>query len=164
MNLYSIDTSIQLLQEQYLNEDLSDAERELVAQELERVIGEQSNKYENIVNLRANKLWEVEAIQNEIDRLNKKLKPTKNLVNTLEDMLESSLLLAWIDRMGVWTFNLSFRKSESVEITDETLLPVDYVVTKTTTAPDKTWIKKAIREWINVPWAVIKENLNLQIK
>lgn len=60
--------------------------------------------------------------------------------------------------------SLSTRKSESVGITDESALPDDYVTIKTTAAPDKARIKKAIKAGERVPGACLVENLNLQVK
>jgi hypothetical protein len=61
-------------------------------------------------------------------------------------------------------FNLSFRKSEAVVITNETALPAEFIKTKTTTAPDKTAIKNAIKSGREVSGAEIQTNMNLQIK
>lgn len=57
---------------------------------------------------------------------------------------------------------LSFRKSESVEIADESLLPPCYCKTKVT--PDKTAIKKAIKAGEVINGASLVERQNLQIK
>lgn len=61
-------------------------------------------------------------------------------------------------------FNLSFRKSEAVVITNETALPAEFIKTKTTTAPDKAAIKTAIKSGREVSGAEIQTNMNLQIK
>lgn len=61
-------------------------------------------------------------------------------------------------------YKLSYRKSEAVEITNENALPKEFMKEKITTAPDKTLIKEALKNWQEVPWASIKINQNLQIK
>lgn len=61
-------------------------------------------------------------------------------------------------------YKLSYRKSESVEILNENALPKEFIKEKITTAPDKTLIKEALKNWQEVPWASIKINQNLQIK
>lgn len=61
-------------------------------------------------------------------------------------------------------YKLSYRKSESVEILNENALPKEFIKEKITTAPDKTAIKEALKNWQEVPWASIKINNNLQIK
>ena len=59
---------------------------------------------------------------------------------------------------------ISSRRSTSVEITDEDLLPEDMLRTKTTTSPDKDLIKKAIQSGQEIPGAQLKTNLNWTIK
>ena len=59
---------------------------------------------------------------------------------------------------------VSFRKSEKIEITDEAVLPKDYVTETVTIKPDKTAIKKAIKSGQEVSGAQLIENLNISIK
>ena len=59
---------------------------------------------------------------------------------------------------------VSFRKSEKVEIIDETILPKDYVTETITIKPDKTAIKNAIKSGQEIKGAQIVENLNISIK
>ena len=59
---------------------------------------------------------------------------------------------------------LSFRKSESVSIFDEEAIPSEYKKEVVSVSIDKTEIKKAIKEWKEIPGATITEKQNLQIK
>ena len=59
---------------------------------------------------------------------------------------------------------VSFRKSEKIEITDEAILPKDYVTETVTIKPDKTAIKNAIKSGQEVSGAQLVENLNISIK
>ena len=59
---------------------------------------------------------------------------------------------------------LSTRKSKRVGITDESAIPDDFTTVKTTIAPDKAKIKKAIEAGERVPGACIIEDYNLQVK
>ena len=61
-------------------------------------------------------------------------------------------------------YKLSYRKSESVEISNENALPKEFLKEKITTAPDKVAIKEALKNWQEVPWASIKVSQNLQVK
>lgn len=61
-------------------------------------------------------------------------------------------------------YKLSYRKSESVEISNENALPKEFIKEKITTAPDKVAIKEALKNWQEVPWASIITKQNLQIK
>ena len=57
---------------------------------------------------------------------------------------------------------MSWRKSKSVDIIDESKVPEDYC--KVIITPSKTAIKQAIESGVVVPGASIVEKLNLQIK
>ena len=59
---------------------------------------------------------------------------------------------------------LSFRKSESVAIADESLIPDEFIKTEIIKNPMKNDIKKALKAGELVPGAGLVENLNLQVK
>ena len=164
MNLYTLSTELELLQAELLNEDNSEDQIKLIEERIIELLDKQENKYENILKLRANKLAQAKMLQDEIERLQKKLKPLNNTVDRLENYLDESLRLNGIQTLEVWTFSLSYRTSESVEIENEWLLPAEFVKIKETRSPDKIAIKKAIKEGQQVTGAIVKTNLNLQIK
>lgn len=164
MNLYQLSTELEILQSQLTNQDLTDAERQLAEDRMMEILEQQGNKMEYILKLRANAIAQEKMIEDEIERLKSRLDPIKKIIERREQQIDESLRTNGIDSLEVWTYKLSYRKSESVEITDETLLPTEFVKTKVTTAPDKIAIKKAINDWQDVSGATIKTNLNLQIK
>ncbi len=59
---------------------------------------------------------------------------------------------------------LSLRRSESVAITDQALIPKEYLRIKEDIKPDKTAIKKALKNGQSVQGVCLVENLNLQVK
>lgn len=59
---------------------------------------------------------------------------------------------------------LSLRRSESVAITDQSLIPREYLRIKEDIKPDKTAIKKALKNGQDVQGVCLVENLNLQVK
>lgn len=59
---------------------------------------------------------------------------------------------------------LRFRKSSSVEITDNEALPEQFLRTKTVVEPDKTAIKNALKAGEKIQGAQLVESRNLQIK
>ena len=59
---------------------------------------------------------------------------------------------------------ISYRKSDSVEVTDFDKLPEQYIKTKIEKSPDKVAIKNAIKEGKNIDGAKITTNYNIQIK
>lgn len=164
MNLYTLSTELELLQAELLNEDNSEDQIKLIEERIIELLDKQENKYENILKIRSNKIAQAKMLQDEIERLQKKLKPLNNTVDRLENYLDESLRLNGIQTLEVWTFSLSYRTSESVEIENEWLLPAEFVKIKETRSPDKIAIKKAIKDGQQVTGATIKTNLNLQIK
>lgn len=103
-------------------------------------------------------------IKLEIERLQK-------LLDTVErDWEKAKKSIDWImkatktEKLETSLNNLSYRKSESVSILDEALIPEEYRKEKVTKSIDKVSIKEAIKSWKDVAGASIQENMNLQIK
>ena len=76
-----------------------------------------------------------------------------------------------IDEEGVHKYKLdlphskiSYRKSDSVEVTDLETLPEEYIKTKIEKNPDKVAIKNAIKGGKEIKGAKIVTNYNIQIK
>ena len=59
--------------------------------------------------------------------------------------------------------NISYRKSERVDVSDITKLDDDYLKFKEP-EPDKTKIKKAIKDGVKLDGVQLIENYNIQIK
>jgi hypothetical protein len=108
--------------------------------------------------------YDCEQIDNEIARLNKLKKVRANLTNRLKNTVSSAMQLYDVEKIETPLIKLSFRNSESVEITNEQQLDACFIVTKTVTTPDKKAIKDAIKSGVFVEGATISYNKNLQIK
>jgi hypothetical protein len=105
-----------------------------------------------------------EQIDNEIARLNKLKKVRANLTERLKNTVSSAMQLYEVEKIETPLIKLSFRNSESVEITNEQQLDAKFIVTKTVTTPDKKSIKDAIKNGELVEGATISYNKNLQIR
>lgn len=104
-----------------------------------------------------------EIVKAEMDRLNaikQRLAKSKEL---LKNRLSESMQQFGVERVESPTLTLSFRKSNAVEITDESEIPAVYF-NQPPPKPDKFAIKDAFKRGENVPGAEIVERLNLQIK
>jgi hypothetical protein len=108
--------------------------------------------------------YDCEQIDNEIARLNKLKKVRSNLTDRLKNTVSSAMQLYDVEKIETPLIKLSFRNSESVEITNESQLDACFIVTKTVTSPDKKAIKDAIKSGQLVCGATISYNKNLQIK
>jgi hypothetical protein len=108
--------------------------------------------------------YDCEQIDNEVARLNKLKKVRANLTDRLKNTVSSAMQLSDVDKIETPLIKLSFRNSESVEITNESQLDACFIVTKTVTSPDKKAIKDAIKSGVLVEGAIISYNKNLQIR
>lgn len=107
---------------------------------------------------------EVDIIDSEIKRLSA-LKGSRNKsIERIQETLSKAMQLYEIEEIKTPLLKISFRKSETVEIENELLLPSIYMVEKTTRQPDKALIKEAIKQGGEVLGAFIKTNKNIQIK
>jgi len=108
--------------------------------------------------------YDCEQIDNEIARLNKLKKVRSNLTDRLKNTVSSAMQLFEVEKIETPLIKLSFRNSESVEITNESQLDPCFIVTKTVSSPDKKAIKDAIKNGEVVTGATISYNKNLQIR
>ena len=105
-----------------------------------------------------------EQIDAELKRLQQLKKVRTNLAERLKNTISDAMNLYEVEKIETPLIKLSFRNSESVEITNESQLDPCFIVTKTVTSPDKKAIKDAIKNGVLVEGATISYNKNLQIK
>lgn len=104
----------------------------------------------------------------EIDEEIKRLKALKEFYKKSSDRLKNGVALA-MRNLGIYevqtpTMRLSLRRSEETAIDNINFLPAEYVKEKIEYEPDKTAIKKANKDGIDVPGAHIETKYNLQVK
>jgi hypothetical protein len=105
-----------------------------------------------------------DVIASEIERL-KALKASKaKNIERLKTSVRDAMVLFDVVKIETPLMVLSLRKSEETIITDETIVAGEYMREKITLTPDKTAIKKAIKEGKKVEGAEVIEKQNLQIK
>jgi hypothetical protein len=108
--------------------------------------------------------YNVNTIDLEIERLKYLKQVNEKSIDRLKESVKNAMEIYGIEKIETPILKLSFRKSESVEIENEALIPSFYFTEKTTRTISKTEIKKAIQEGSDVPGASLKTNQNLQIK
>jgi hypothetical protein len=161
--------SIFNIQQEYINllNQLEEAEGELTP-ELEQALAitEQELEVKSVGYSHVIRKTEsdIDVIAAEIKRLQALKKSKENTIERLKSSVENAMVMFGIESISTATTVLSLRKSESVEITDESLLPKKYIAEKVTYSPDKNSIKSAIKAGENVPGASLKTNQNLQVK
>lgn len=100
----------------------------------------------------------------EINRLEDLALSFDKKIERFDKWIDYIMKYYWIGRLTTNLYQLSYRKSESVEISNEELLPKEFIKESVVTRPDKTAIKEALKNWLDVPWASIKVSQNLQVK
>lgn len=103
---------------------------------------------------------QADMIKSEIKRLQELAKRYENSADKLADTLLQSVVAHGQIKTALVT--ISSRKSKSVSITDESVIPAEFLRVKT--EPNKTAIKEAIEAGQEVEGALIVENYSLNIR
>lgn len=109
-----------------------------------------------IKNLRA----EAEALKAEKDAFAKRQKAAENKMESLKNYISGYLAGSAFKSSKV---NVSFRKSESLEISEDAIIPDEFLKYKEPDL-DKVALKAAVKAGAYVVGVDIVENLNIQIK
>lgn len=133
-----------------------------VADTLDAINDELPVKVDNICRLMKSCESHAAVYKEEAKRLTALAKAAETKADNLKRYIDETFKGMNVTKMDTELFKLSYRKSESVNVTDVDALPVDY--TKVTIAPDKTAIKKAIKDGVEVTGAELVTNQNLQIR
>jgi hypothetical protein len=107
---------------------------------------------------------DVTAINEEIKRLQAIKTAKTNAIERMKEAVSNAMMAFGIEKVSSPTLNLSFRRSESVEVDSMEQLPDYFKTEKVTISADKIRIKQAIKDGQSVSGARIIENFNLQIK
>jgi hypothetical protein len=107
---------------------------------------------------------EVNIIDAEISRLKVLKEGKERSVSSFKNIIKKTLELRGMSSFDLPTGKVYFRNSESVEISDESLIPKEYLVEKIKHTPSKTMIKEALNSGKKVPGASISKNTSLIIK
>lgn len=167
MTLYDIDNRIlEIIERGFIVDEetgeIIDAHEEVSAK-LEELEFDRTAKIENIAlylkNLEALTL----SLKKEEEALAKRRKAKENRIESLKAYLTNSMTAAGENGIETSKVCISFRKSESVVVNEE-ILDRKYFNEKISYTPDKTAIKKAIKDGATIDGAYIETKQNLQIK
>lgn len=154
MTLYEIN-------EQVLSCCIDTETGEIINEEMLKELSMEFNeKVENIALWIKDLLAEAKAIKEEKDNLAMRQKACENKAESLKKYLAGAL---GGEKFKTSRVNISYRKSESVEVTDMSLLDDDYFKYADPTV-DKAKVKKALKDGINLKGVKLVENQNIQIK
>ena len=162
MNLYEIDKSIQEAFEAAVDPETGEILDEEMVEKFEGLSIDREAKIENICLFIKNLKADAEALKAEKDAFAKRQKAAERKAESL-----SNYLKGYLDRKK-WKAEdgravVSWRKSESVSVTDISQIPLTYL-TMADPAPNKTEIKAALKRGEEVPGAELVTNQNMIIK
>ena len=132
---------------------------EILKEEIGNLQGAKEEKLENIEYLKRDNKSKIEALNEEIKRLQNR---KKSLEKTNENLSNLQNILLAGEKLKTTKFTFSYRKSKSVEIKELDLIPDDYK--KVTYTADKTKIKKAIEAGEFIQGAEIVEKKSLSVR
>ena len=134
-------------------------------------------KIENTIQFAKSLNAEAEAIKAEEKKLAERRKSKENLSERLKKRINDYITWQYTNENGdvdIASLNkyrfetpkcsISYRKSEVVNVFDESQIPKDYIKIKTETSVDKTAVKKAIKNGVTINGATLDTKLNMQIK
>lgn len=131
---------------------------------LASIQGDVAVKAENIAKAMRTMELEEEAFKSEIKRLQDMVKAKANRRESLKSYLDHELKNMDIKKLDAGVFKISYRKSTSVNITDESAVPSDFKTEVVSEKIDKMAIKKALSNGEIIEGAELEVKQNLQIK
>ena len=122
---------------------------------------ERETKLESVALWIKNLKAEEAALKAEKDAFAEREKQTKAKREKLSEWLTGALNG---EKMSTSKVSISFRKSESVKISDIDAIPMNYIVETITESPDKVAIKAALKNGLDVPGCELELKNNISIK
>lgn len=166
MNLYEIDAEIRAAIESMfdtVNEETGEVDAGTV-ERLESLQAAKSAKIEGCGVVIKELDADISELDEEIKKLTARKKAKENRRERVAEYVKPFIEDTDEKKFETARVAFSLRSSETVNITDESAIPAEYIKFKTETAPDKTAIKKAIKAGAVVSGAELVKKSNLQIK
>lgn len=146
-------------------DDPNEFDEDAIIDTLEAIDGEIEIKAENYGKIMKNLAAEAEALKNEEARLYARRKVKENTIARMKQSLQ--LAMEAIDKPKIKTELFSFNiqaNPESVVIDTMDMEEIPEEFRKVTIEPDKTAIKKALKEGSELPWAHLARTSSLRIR
>lgn len=157
MTLFEIDKAIQDFEFE-IDEETGEILNPNALEELEMA---REQKIENVGLYIKNLEAEATAVENQEKIFADRKKRIRKKIEGLKGFLGYALQG---EKFKTDRIEMSFRKSESVHITDEYLIPDEYKLFTVVKKPDKGVIKKALKDGKEIMGVELVEKQNLQIK
>ena len=122
------------------------------------------NKSTTLIKYIRNLELEIMAVKLEIERLEELKKSKEKKIKSIKNYIKGILLDLDKKKVETELGNLSLRKTTSVEITDISKIPKEYLVVKEEITPSKKLIGDSLKKNILIDGAVLKEDYSVLIK
>lgn len=157
------------IEQQYLSilEELNETEGEITPEIAEKLLINEAELKDKAVNyaLYIKKLKADEkVISEEVSRLQEFKVRNSKKIDSLELAIVKAMEMFGVDKIETPTLKLSLRKSESINILDESKLSDNFFTTKITKTVSKTALKDALKSGVEINGAELVINQNLQVK
>jgi hypothetical protein len=163
-SLYEIDRDIQAFIDGLFEMADENGEVDVDMDILEDLKEQRQTKLENIALYIKNLASEASAIKEEENALSDRRKRLERKCERLKGILVRSMTENNEKELSSARYCAKIRDSKATEIYDDTILPPEYIVGKTTYSPDKKKIKEAIEAGNEVAGARIIINHNLKLE
>ena len=164
MKLYEITEQHKQLAElaESSDEDIAQA----VADTFEMIEGDFNDKALSLITVVNNMDSDADQIDKEIARLQAKKKSIQNSQNSMREYLRSNMEATGISKISCPLFTITLAAGrDMVLVTDEDKIPTDYLNIKTSVAPIKADILKALKAGESIPGCELgKSKTSLRIK
>lgn len=107
---------------------------------------------------------DLQKIESEIERLNKKKKSIENNIKRLNLRLGDCLYSMNTTKYNAGTYTVYRRETEQIIIDDLQKIPAEFLKTRVSETPNKTLIKESIKAGTDVAGAHIQTNQSISIK
>lgn len=162
MKLYELATQYQRALVALEDTDLPD---EVVADTIEGLTGDIEVKGQNVAAFFQNLQADVGAMKEAEQRIYQRRKTYENRIESLKYYLKSNMERAGITKIECPEFCVSVQNNPaSVDVFDSEEIPKEYTKEKVTVSIDKTAIKNAIKDDIDVPGAKLSHSTRLVVK
>lgn len=124
----------------------SDLTSDIIADTLEAIEGEFNDKAIAVTHVISEMNLDIEKIDSEIDRLQKRKKVIQNRNQNIRDYLKDNMMALDITDIKCPLFSITLAKGrEVVSVYDEESIDPEYLAVKTSITPDKREIMKALK-------------------
>lgn len=154
LTLYDIDNSILECIDEETGEVIDEAR-------LDALMMERSEKIENVALWIKNLKADVKILREEKEVFAKRQAQAQKKLDSLEQYLLHALDGK---KFSSSLCTVSWRRSERIEVDDESELPKEYMRTTVSEAPDKVAIKEAIKSGTVIPGARVIESMNAVVR